>query len=44
MLKMGSKRRRTKAQIVQEKEEALAKEAEIQEKLARFEELEAENQ
>ena len=44
MLKVGSKRRRTKGQIAAEKEEAALKEAAIQEKLARLEQLEAENQ
>ena len=41
MLKSGSKRRRTKAQVKAEKEEALLRDMEIQEKLARLAETEA---
>lgn len=41
MLKAGSKRRRTKAQVKAEKEEAQLRDLEIQEKLARLAETEA---
>lgn len=41
MLKAGSKRRRTKAQVRAEKEEAQLRDQEIQEKLARLAETEA---
>ena len=41
MLKVGTKRRRTKAQIQTEKEEEIIKEAAVQEKLARLDEQEA---
>ena len=40
MLKSGSKRRRTKAQVKAEKEEALLRDIDIQEKLARLAEME----
>ena len=40
MLKAGSKRRRTKAQVKAEKEEALLRDLDIQEKLARIAEME----
>lgn len=41
MLKAGSKRRRTKAQVRAEKEEAQLRDQDIQEKLARLAETEA---
>ena len=41
MLKVGTKRRRTKAQIQAEKEEEIIKETAVQEKLARLDEQEA---
>ena len=54
MLKIGSKRRRTKAQVKADKEEALLREQDIQDKLARlaaaeeklvrFEQMAAENE
>ena len=40
MLKAGSKRRRTKAQVKAEKEEALLRDLDIQEKLARIADME----
>ena len=39
LIKVGTKRRRTKAQIIQEKQDSIAKEAEIQAKLAKFDEI-----
>ena len=43
MLRAGQKRRRTKIEIHEEKEEARLKQESIEEKLARFEELLAKN-
>ena len=44
MLKAESKRRRTKAQIQQEKQDAIQKELEINEKLANFDKMQQEYQ
>ena len=41
MLKIGSKRRRTQAQVKADKEEAMLREQDIQDRLARLQEVEA---